>query len=104
MIKRVQRENGYVEDTRFVLHEVREEKVRILHCERLAIAFVFIGTKSDNVLRVSKNLRVCGDCHEFTKMVSKVYEREVVVRDANRFYHFKDGSCSCRFLVNKCML
>ncbi|XP_022682156.1 pentatricopeptide repeat-containing protein At3g63370, chloroplastic [Setaria italica] len=88
---------GYTEDTRFVLHDVSEEKIDMLHkhSERLAIAFSLISTRSGTPLRIAKNLRVCGDCHEFTELVSKLFERDIVVRDANRFHHFSGGSCSC---------
>lgn len=48
------------------------------------------------VIRVFKNLRICGDCHEALKAVAKAYGREVVVRDANCFHHFGvDGVCTC---------
>eukprot|EP01018_Ginkgo_biloba_P003196 Gb_11220 [translate_table: standard] len=89
---------GYVPDTRFVLHDVEEEqKEQILcyHSEKLAIAFGLINTSPGTTLRVIKNLRVCGDCHSATKFMSKIVEREIVVRDANRYHHFKDGMCSC---------
>ncbi|KAF8703403.1 hypothetical protein HU200_032206 [Digitaria exilis] len=92
------RKEGYKEDTRFVLHDVsEEEKIDMLHkhSERLAIAFGLISTRPGTPLRIAKNLRVCGDCHEFTKLVSKLFEREIVVRDGNRFHHFSGGSCSC---------
>jgi hypothetical protein len=39
---------------------------------------------------------VCSDCHTATKLMSKVTKKEIVVRDANRFHHFKDGFCSCK--------
>ncbi|KAF7016895.1 hypothetical protein CFC21_030414 [Triticum aestivum] len=96
--EKLRKEGGYIEDTRFVLHDVsEEEKVDVLHMhsERLAIAFGLISTRPGTPLRIAKNLRVCGDCHEFTKLVSKLFEREIVVRDANRFHHFRGGSCSC---------
>uniref|UniRef100_M8B9T4 Putative pentatricopeptide repeat-containing protein n=1 Tax=Aegilops tauschii TaxID=37682 RepID=M8B9T4_AEGTA len=48
------------------------------------------------VIRVYKNLRVCGDCHEFFKGLSRVVGRAMVVRDANRFHRFQDGACSCK--------
>ncbi|KNA18078.1 hypothetical protein SOVF_074210 [Spinacia oleracea] len=89
---------GYVPDYSFVLQDVEEdEKEHILssHSERLAIAFALISTPSKSVIRIFKNLRVCGDCHNWTKFVSKISEREIIVRDSNRFHHFKDGSCSC---------
>ncbi|KAM0924945.1 hypothetical protein ACQ4PT_004529 [Festuca glaucescens] len=96
--EKLRKEGRYIEDTRFVLHDVsEEEKIDVLHrhSERLAIAFGLISTHPGTPLRIAKNLRVCGDCHEFTKLVSKLFEREIVVRDANRFHHFRGGSCSC---------
>lgn len=89
---------GYIPDTNFVLHDVDEElKVGILytHSEKLAIAFGLICTPEGATIRITKNLRVCGDCHTFSKFVSKIEQREIIVRDANRFHHFKDGACSC---------
>eukprot|EP01018_Ginkgo_biloba_P001347 Gb_16635 [translate_table: standard] len=89
---------GYVPNTKFVLKDVEEEqKEQSLchHSEKLAIAFGLINTSPGTVIRVIKNLRVCGDCHSATKFISKIVEREIVVRDANRFHHFKDGQCSC---------
>ncbi|KAK9156783.1 hypothetical protein Scep_003357 [Stephania cephalantha] len=90
---------GYVPDTNFVLHDVDEElKAGILytHSEKLAIAFGLISTPDGTPIRITKNLRVCGDCHTFSKMVSAIVGREIVVRDNNRFHHFKEGSCSCK--------
>eukprot|EP01018_Ginkgo_biloba_P025605 Gb_06568 [translate_table: standard] len=89
---------GYVPDTKFVLHDVDEEqKEQILchHSEKLAIAFGLINTSSGTTLRVIKNLRMCGDCHSATKVISKMVAREVIVRDANRYHRFNDGQCSC---------
>ncbi|KAK9122821.1 hypothetical protein Sjap_012423 [Stephania japonica] len=90
---------GYVPDTNFVLHDVDEElKAGILytHSEKLAIAFGLISTPDGTPIRITKNLRVCGDCHTFSKLVSAIMGREIVVRDNNRFHHFKEGSCSCK--------
>eukprot|EP01018_Ginkgo_biloba_P026036 Gb_14323 [translate_table: standard] len=90
---------GYVPDTNFVLHDVEEEdKGYILcgHSEKLAIAFGLISTCPGTPLQISKNLRACGDCHNATKFISRIAGREIIVRDANRFHHFKNGHCSCR--------
>eukprot|EP01018_Ginkgo_biloba_P031908 Gb_25357 [translate_table: standard] len=92
------KEAGYVSDTRFALNDVEEEqKENILchHSEKLAIAFGLISTSPGTPIRIIKNLRVCGDCHSAIKFISKIYMRDIVVRDANRFHHFKDGRCSC---------
>ncbi|XP_026449037.1 uncharacterized protein LOC113349303 isoform X1 [Papaver somniferum] len=35
------------------------------------------------------------DCHDATKFIAKIFDREIVVRDVKRFHHFKDGFCSC---------
>eukprot|EP01018_Ginkgo_biloba_P007733 Gb_22896 [translate_table: standard] len=89
---------GYIPDTRFVFHDVGEEqKEQILsrHSEKLAIAFGLINMSPGMTIRVIKNLRVCGDCHSATKFISKIVAREIVVRDSNRYHHFKDGQCSC---------
>ncbi|KAH9301975.1 hypothetical protein KI387_013558 [Taxus chinensis] len=89
---------GYVPDTNFVLHDVEEEVKEDLlfsHSEKLAIAFGLINTKPGTPLWITKNLRVCGDCHTASKLISKIEGREIIVRDANRFHHFKDGLCSC---------
>ncbi|KAI3450846.1 hypothetical protein Pfo_007511 [Paulownia fortunei] len=89
---------GYVPKTEFVLHNVEEEvKVRMLrnHSERLAIAFGILNTGPGTRLLITKNLRVCGDCHEAIKFISVIVKREIIVRDMKRFHHFKNGSCSC---------
>ncbi|XP_077236630.1 pentatricopeptide (PPR) repeat-containing protein [Tasmannia lanceolata] len=91
-------EEGYVPDMGFVLHDVEEvEKVKMLshHSEKLAIAFGLIFIPNGLPIRVVKNLRVCGDCHNATKFISKIVGREILVRDAVRFHLFKDGACSC---------
>ncbi|XP_015891506.3 pentatricopeptide repeat-containing protein At3g63370, chloroplastic [Ziziphus jujuba] len=94
----LEREAGYVAQVKLVLHNIEEEeKVEMLygHSERLAIAYGLLETPGRTSIRITKNLRVCSDCHTFSKLVSKVFERELVMRDANRFHHFKGGVCSC---------
>ncbi|XP_057815486.1 pentatricopeptide repeat-containing protein At1g08070, chloroplastic isoform X1 [Cryptomeria japonica] len=89
---------GYIPDTRSVLNDVEEEEKELLicyHSERLAIAFGLLNMAPGTTIRVVKNLRVCADCHTATKYISKIVAREIIVRDANRFHHFKHGQCSC---------
>ncbi|KAL8191679.1 hypothetical protein R6Q57_028410 [Mikania cordata] len=90
--------SGYVSDTDFVLHDV-DEKLKLgnlyAHSEKLAVAYGLISTPERTVIRLTKNLRVCGDCHTFMKFVSVVEQREIVVRDAKRFHHVREGVCSC---------
>ncbi|EOY28177.1 hypothetical protein QUC31_012891 [Theobroma cacao] len=89
---------GYVPMVEFDLHDVeRGEKEELLyhHSEKLAVAFGLIATPPGAPIRVKKNLRVCVDCHTAFKFISKIVSREIIVRDINRYHHFKDGSCSC---------
>ncbi|XWS60164.1 hypothetical protein CRYUN_Cryun07bG0011700 [Craigia yunnanensis] len=46
-------------------------------------------------IQMTNNLRICNDCNSAFKFVSYVYGRKVIVRDANQFHHFQDGTCSC---------
>lgn len=89
---------GYVPDTRYVLHDIDQEakeQALLYHSERLAIAYGLISTPPRTPLRIIKNLRVCGDCHNAIKIMSRIVGRELIVRDNKRFHHFKDGKCSC---------
>ncbi|MCO5558464.1 hypothetical protein L7F22_012047 [Adiantum nelumboides] len=66
------------------------------HCERLAISFGILHTGPGTTIRVSKNLRVCADCHTATKLMSKIEKRDIIIRDSYRIHHFnKAGECSC---------
>ncbi|XP_057769566.1 pentatricopeptide repeat-containing protein At5g15340, mitochondrial [Salvia miltiorrhiza] len=93
---------GYVADTSSqIAHggggDEDEEKERALlcHSEKLAVCFGLMSTKAGTPLCIFKNLRICGDCHSAMKMVSKIYDRVITIRDRNRFHTFKNGSCSC---------
>ncbi|CAO2814201.1 unnamed protein product [Amaranthus hypochondriacus] len=74
-----------------------EEKEHILlhHSEKLAITFAAITLNPPQPIFVTKNLRVCGDCHEAIKYITLVTKREITVRDTSRYHHFKDGVCNC---------
>ncbi|THU73811.1 hypothetical protein C4D60_Mb04t26790 [Musa balbisiana] len=89
---------GYKPDLSSVLHDVSEsEKIHRLghHSEKLAIAFGLIFMPPELPIRVVKNLRVCVDCHNATKFISKITGRDILVRDAIRFHKFSGGVCSC---------
>lgn len=90
---------GYITTTSEVLLDIDEEdKEGALnrHSEKLAIAFALLKTPRGTTIRIVKNLRVCTNCHTATKFISNIYNREILVRDRNRFHHFKDGFCSCK--------
>ncbi|XXG86122.1 hypothetical protein AAC387_Pa11g1079 [Persea americana] len=92
------RKLGYVPDTKFVLHDVESEQkeyVLSTHSEKLAVGYGLLKLPASATVRVLKNLRICGDCHTAIKFMSKVVDREIIVRDGKRFHHFKNGECSC---------
>nr|XP_017257817.1 PREDICTED: pentatricopeptide repeat-containing protein At3g12770-like [Daucus carota subsp. sativus] len=91
-------EGGIMSDVDFSLHDADEERecIPIGHSELLAMSFGLISTQAGETIRVTKNLRVCRNCHQFAKVTSKLLGREIIIKDSSYFHHFKDGSCSCR--------
>ncbi|GMH11167.1 hypothetical protein Nepgr_013008 [Nepenthes gracilis] len=98
-IARRLRSKGYVPNKSQLLQLVQEEDMKeqalYLHSEKLAITFGLLSLEQSQPIRIVKNLRVCGDCHSFAKIVSQLYSREILLRDRYRFHHFKEGVCSC---------
>lgn len=90
---------GYAPNTCSVLVDLEEEEKKEVihwHSEKLALCYGLISDRNASSIRIVKNLRICEDCHTFMKLVSKVYGKEIVVRDRTRFHHYKDGVCSCK--------
>lgn len=91
-------EEGYSPNVSSVLHDIADEEKEMViqeHSERLAIAYGLLVSEVGGCIRIVKNLRVCVDCHDATKIISKIFGREIILRDGSRFHHFKDGHCSC---------
>jgi pentatricopeptide repeat protein len=89
---------GYVPDTNFVLQDLEGEQMQDslrYHSEKLAIVFGLMSLPRGQTIRIRKNLRICGDCHLFTKLLAKMEQRIIVIRDPVRYHHFQDGLCSC---------
>ncbi|BBG99335.1 hypothetical protein Prudu_008989 [Prunus dulcis] len=89
------RKLGYLPDTKFVLHDMESEHKEYslsTHSEKLAVAFGLMKLPLGATIRVFKNLRICGDCHTAIKFMSRVVGRDIIVRDAKRFHHFRNGS------------
>lgn len=89
---------GYEAETEYDLHQVGESRKQELlwhHSEKLAFTMGLLFLPSNAPIRIMKNLRICGDCHSFMKLASRFAQRDVIVRDTNRFHHFKNGHCSC---------
>ncbi|XP_062087101.1 pentatricopeptide repeat-containing protein At5g04780, mitochondrial [Humulus lupulus] len=90
---------GYLAKAEDDLHRVedcRKQELLRHHSEKLAVTFGLMCLPPSAPIRIMKNLRICGDCHSFMKFTSSVVRREIIVRDTNRFHHFKNGSCSCQ--------
>ncbi|KAF5176929.1 Pentatricopeptide repeat-containing protein dot4 protein [Thalictrum thalictroides] len=93
------KEDGISPNKRYALlisGDEQKEEALCGHSEKLAMAYGILNLPYGKTVRVTKNLRVCGDCHEMAKFMSKMFVKEIILRDANRFHHFKDGRCSCR--------
>ncbi|XP_042485061.1 pentatricopeptide repeat-containing protein At5g50390, chloroplastic [Macadamia integrifolia] len=88
---------GHIPIQKSLLPDVDEQEAQIsfYHSEKLAIAFGLINTSSSTSLQIVQSHRICADCHEVIKLIASVTGRVIVVRDASRFHHFKDGTCSC---------
>ncbi|KAK3430827.1 hypothetical protein EUGRSUZ_E02313 [Eucalyptus grandis] len=84
------KELGYVPDKRFSLHDVEDEQKEeslFYYSERLAVAFALITIVEGSTITLIKNLRICGDCHSAVKLIAKIVDHEIVVRDSGHFHH-----------------
>ncbi|MCO5586082.1 hypothetical protein L7F22_040021 [Adiantum nelumboides] len=68
------------------------------HSEKIAIAFGLLSQPTGATIRIVKNLRVCEDCHDAVKLISKIERREICIKDSYYVHQFRDGSCSCKDL------
>ncbi|KAH6836896.1 Pentatricopeptide repeat superfamily protein [Perilla frutescens var. hirtella] len=89
---------GYVADTKMALYDLEDEEKESevwYHSEKIALAFGLIALPPGVPIRITKNLRICVDCHSAIKFISGIVGREIIVRDNNRFHRFVDSQCSC---------
>ncbi|CAF2039452.1 unnamed protein product [Rotaria magnacalcarata] len=94
-------ENGHQFNSSCITRRLNEgetvESVLMGHSEKIAIAFNFIQEPIPEFIQIRKNLRVCFDCHAATKLIAKIRQRDIIIRDANRIHHFqRSGQCSCQ--------
>ncbi|KAL3617561.1 hypothetical protein CASFOL_037882 [Castilleja foliolosa] len=89
--------HGYAPHGKNLLPDVdeREQSLLVHHSEKLAISYGLMSTPRFTPLQLVQNHRICDDCHNAIKLISKVCGRDIVFRDASRFHRFKDGRCSC---------
>ncbi|CAM8991809.1 unnamed protein product [Rhodiola kirilowii] len=68
------------------------------HSLKLALSFAVVSGAArppGKLIRIMKNLRICKDCHESFKLFCMVLDREIIVRDVNKYHRFLYGRCSC---------
>lgn len=80
----------------FDIDEEEKETALSLHTEKIAVAFGLLQTEPGTTLRIVKNLRVCEDCHSAFKLISRIYSRNIIMRDRVRYHQFRNGVCSCK--------
>ncbi|KAF4400290.1 hypothetical protein G4B88_019499 [Cannabis sativa] len=66
------------------------------HSEKLAVVFGLLNTPSKATIHISKDIRICSECHDFIMLLTRFIDRDVIFRDGNRIHAFKRGECSCR--------
>ncbi|CAF0886287.1 unnamed protein product, partial [Rotaria sordida] len=75
-------EHDYKFDSSWITHQLREEEtiesVLCGHSEKLAIAYNLIQRPLPDFIQITKNLRVCGDCHEATKLIAKIRQIDII--------------------------
>jgi len=92
------KDKGYIFDTSAVTHggSQKAKEVHLCgHSEKMALALGLLSTPEGTHLRITKNLRMCPDCHNAIAFISSMRNRLISVRDANRWHHFEHGKCSC---------
>ncbi|MCO5590370.1 hypothetical protein L7F22_044340 [Adiantum nelumboides] len=90
------KKEGYQPCASMVINPVDEKETIVCgHAEKLAIAFGLLSTYQGTTIRVSKNLRMCSDCHSAAKYISQSEMREILVSDTHCVHHFLGGECSC---------
>uniref|UniRef100_A0A7N0VNJ9 DYW domain-containing protein n=1 Tax=Kalanchoe fedtschenkoi TaxID=63787 RepID=A0A7N0VNJ9_KALFE len=91
-------ETGYFPNDPVLDPEQEVDPFSCLHTEKLAICFGIMASSGcqRDPIRVSKNIRMCIDCHTSAKMISRICRREIHVKDVGLYHQFKEGKCSCR--------
>jgi len=77
-LTKLMKEEGYVPDKNFVLHDVEDqskEKILSYHSEKLAKMFGVISIPGRIPIRIIKNHHVFGDFHTASKLIYKIAGR-----------------------------
>ncbi|KAI3894564.1 hypothetical protein MKX03_027594 [Papaver bracteatum] len=74
------KESGYIPEVRCSLHDVDDESkamALLTHSEKLACVAGLLSSPARSAIRIMKNLRVCMDCHNALKFISKIVRRKI---------------------------
>ncbi len=95
-------QKGFVSDQRWITSDrgFNEDMDPLnSHSERLALAYQLYLRRikpNNEPIQITKNLRICGDCHEFFKRITHIRQGLIIlVRDRTRQHKFFEGKCSC---------
>ncbi|KAJ4865937.1 Pentatricopeptide repeat-containing protein [Raphanus sativus] len=92
-------EMGYVPSTKEWRNELVEKANReewtFGYKEEVAVVKKLLDSRPRSPVTVISNFRICLDCHDALKFMSKITGRELIKRDSKRFHRFSKGICSC---------
>lgn len=96
------KQDGYINDQRWITSDRGfNEDINPLdsHSERLALAYqLYLRKRNLHIepIQITKNLRICGDCHEIFKRLTRINQELIILmRDRTRQHKFQQGKCSC---------
>jgi tetratricopeptide (TPR) repeat protein len=98
------KQDGYISDERWITSDRGfNEYMNPLHShsERLALAYQLYLRRNqlnnnNEPIQITKNLRICGDCHEIFKRITRIHQGLIILaRDRTRQHKFQQGKCSC---------
>eukprot|EP01084_Bolivina_argentea_P062285 113889_1 len=76
--------------------QISKEKHLKSHAEKKALAILLNQTEHCEYIKIYVSMRMCMDCHNFFKLISKCYKRTIECVDPKKQHIFKNGQClSC---------
>ncbi|XP_010533552.1 PREDICTED: pentatricopeptide repeat-containing protein At1g19720 [Tarenaya hassleriana] len=80
-----------------LIEDEETEATHGFHSEKIAFAFGLTSSSlAPRTIRILKNVRMCRDCHQIAKDISRRYGCDIFLDDTKCLHHFKNGGCSCR--------
>lgn len=88
-------QSGYAPQDNEPYCNVEVDPLSCHHTERIAVCYGLISMCAHEPIRVSKNFRMCKECHSSMKFISRDKNRQIFISDGCTYHHFSNGSCSC---------